>query len=60
MVKCGFGAALCFDFASTFYEDLCFIPLAPTLETGSVLVWKKNQAMGAAASAFIDSIKNTV
>ena len=60
MVKCGFGAALCFDFASTFYEDLCFVPLAPTLETGSVLVWKKNQAMGAAASAFIDSIKNTV
>lgn len=60
MVKCGFGVALCFDFASTFYEDLCFIPLVPTLETGSVLVWKKNQTMGAAASAFRDSVRNAL
>lgn len=60
MVKCGFGAALCFDFASTFYEDLCFIPLAPTLETGSVLVWKKNQTMDAAASAFRNLVKNAL
>jgi len=29
-----------------FYDDLCFVPLTPRLETGSVLVWKKNQMMG--------------
>lgn len=60
MVKCGFGAALCFDFASTFYDDLCFVPLTPRLETGSVLVWKKNQAMSTASSRFLETVKNAL
>ncbi len=58
MVERGVGVALCFDLGASFYEDLCFIPLAPTLETGSVLVWKKNQTLGAAASQFMSFLKN--
>ena len=58
MVERGVGVALCFDLGVSFYEDLCFIPLAPTLETGSVLVWKKNQTLGAATSQFMRFLKN--
>ena len=58
MVKTGIGAALCFDFGMQFYDDLCFVPLTPRLETGSVLVWKKNQMMGAAVKQFINHIRN--
>ena len=58
MVERGVGIALCFDLGVAFYEDLCFIPLTPTLETGSVLVWKKNQTLGAATSQFMRFLKN--
>ena len=58
MVERGVGVALCFDLGAAFYEDLCFIPLAPTLETGSVLVWKKNQMLGAATSQFMRYLRN--
>ena len=58
MVERGVGVALCFDLGVSFYEDLCFIPLAPTLETGSVLVWKKNQTLGSATSQFMRYLKN--
>ncbi len=58
MVQRGVGVALCFDLGVSFYEDLCFIPLAPTLETGSVLVWKKNQTLGAATSQFMRYLRN--
>ena len=58
MVERGVGVVLCFDLGATFYEDLCFIPLAPTLETGSVLVWKKNQTLGMATSQFMSFLKN--
>ncbi len=60
MVECGVGIALCFDLGATFYADLRFIPLAPTLETGSVLVWKKNQALGIATSQFVRFLKNAL
>ena len=60
MVKRGVGIALCFDLGVAFYEDLCFVPLAPTLETGSVLVWKKNQMLGAAAAQFMQFLKNAL
>ena len=58
MVERGVGVALCFDLGAAFYEDLCFIPLTPTLETGSVLVWKKNQTLGSATSQFMRYLKN--
>ncbi len=58
MVERGVGVALCFDLGVAFYEDLCFIPLTPILETGSVLVWKKNQTLGVATSQFMNYLKN--
>lgn len=69
MVKCElvkneldswFGTALCFDLGAAFYEDLCLVPLAPTLETGAVFVWKKNQMLGAAASQSMQFFKNAL
>lgn len=58
LVKSKAGAALCFDLGIVF-EDLCFVPLEPALETGSVLVWKKNQTLSTTISYFIQHIKNT-
>lgn len=60
MVKCGVGIALCFDLGAIYDDDLCFVPLAPALKTGSVLVWKKNQTMGEAVTHFIGTVKNAV
>lgn len=59
MVEQGMGAALCFEFG-IFYENLCFIPLEPQMETGSVLVWKKNQTLSAAHARFVQHIKEYV
>ena len=59
MVEQGLGAALCFDLGAVF-ENLRFVPLAPRMETGSVLVWKKNQALSMANTLFIQHIKNTL
>ena len=39
------------------YEGLCFIPLSPGIETGTVLVWKKTHIFSSAAAAFIDYSK---
>ena len=58
MVECGVGIALYFDLGVAFCKDLCFIPLYPTLETDSVLVWKKNQTLGVAPSQFRSFHKN--
>lgn len=52
MVEKGMGVALCFDLSVSF-EYLCFLPLAPCIETGTVLVWKKNQTLTAANAHFI-------
>lgn len=59
MVRNGVGTALFIDLGAI-YEDLCFVPFSPTLETGSVLVWKKNQMASECSAAFIEYIKNTV
>ena len=58
MVEQGLGVALCFDLGAVF-ENLRFVPLAPQMETGSVLVWKKNQTLSAAQTQFIRHIRNT-
>lgn len=60
MVKSGVGIALCFDLGAIYDEDLCFVPLAPALKTGSVLVWKKNQTMGEAVARFIGFVRNAI
>lgn len=57
MVRCGVGAALCFDL-NTAFDDLRFLPLSPRMETGTVLVWKKDQVLTPAVEAFHQHIKN--
>ena len=52
MVQNGVGAALCFRLESP-YAHIRYIPLAPRLETGAVLAWKKEQIASAAVSAFL-------
>lgn len=58
MVESGLGNALCFDLGLV-YGSLRFIPLSPKMETGSVLVWKKNQMLSDLAWHFIHHIKNS-
>jgi hypothetical protein len=56
MVQKGIGVAVCIRLRSM-YENLRYIPLSPKFETGSVLVWKKNQPFSLATSAFIEHSK---
>lgn len=58
MVRCGVGAALGFDLDVAF-RDLTFLPLSPKVETGTVLVWKKEQPLSPAADAFHQHLKYT-
>ena len=57
MVKHHVGIAICFDLEFQ-YDNLKFIPLCPTLHTGTVLVWKKNQMFSLVVSRFIEFIRN--
>ena len=57
MVRYGVGTALSFDLNFSF-DDLRFIPLSPTMDTGTVLVWKKDQVLTPAVEAFHEHIKN--
>ena len=59
MVKNGVAAARRYDFGSL-SDVLTFVPLSPTLETGTVLAWKKDQACSPAAEQFLGCIKNTL
>ena len=56
LVRHGAGAAVCFRLGIAF-EDLCFVPLAPELKTGSVLAWKKSQMVTPAVSRFLQFVK---
>ena len=60
MVKSGVGVALCLDLGANLQEDVCFVPLRPTLESGSVLFWKKNQALDTATAQFIRFLRNAL
>lgn len=57
MVCCGVGAALGFDLNLAF-DGLRFLPLSPPMETGTVLVWKKDQALTPVVEAFHQHIKD--
>jgi len=59
LVENGAGAALTLNIGQT-YQDLCFIPLSPRLESGCVLVWKKHQASSPAATAFVSHVKQCI
>jgi DNA-binding transcriptional LysR family regulator len=40
-------------------ENIRFVPLSPERKSGHVLAWKKNRVFGAAASHFLEYVKNT-
>lgn len=42
------------------YDGISFVPLAPRLESRTVLVWKKVQPFSPAATAFIDFFRDYV
>ena len=57
MVRYGVGTALSFDLNFSF-DDIRFIPLSPTMDTGTVLVWKKDLVLTPVVEAFHQHIKN--
>ncbi len=57
MVRYGVGTALSFDLNFSF-DDLRFVPLSPTMDTGTVLVWKKDLVLTPVVEAFHQHIKN--
>lgn len=59
MAKNKMGVVLTLKLESKF-DDLKFIPLEPKLESGTVLVWKKNQIHSALTESFIDFIKKYI
>lgn len=56
MVESGIGMALVMEFSCN-QDTLCLRPLEPALESGCVLVWKKNQALSPAMLRFIEHAK---
>ena len=56
MVQHHMGVALCLELESHF-EGLCFRPLEPAQENGTVLIWKKEQILPATTRAFIEHAK---
>lgn len=56
MVQNQMGVALCLELESRF-DGLCFRPLSPTQENGTVLIWKKEQILPATTRAFIEHAK---
>lgn len=53
MVQHKMGIALCIRLEAK-YDGLCFVPMKPQLNIGSVMVWKKNQIVSPPVNAFID------
>lgn len=56
MVESGIGVALVMEFACN-QDTLCLRPLDPELESGCVLVWKKNLTLSLAMQRFIAYMK---
>lgn len=52
VVRQGMGIGISLDLACT-YDDVVFLPLRPSLEHSSVLVWKKNQPRTKTIETFI-------
>lgn len=62
LVEEGIGCALALDrIVNTSRESpLCFRPLAPPLESGLNLVWRKHQTFSAAAELFLETLRRTL
>ena len=59
LVRQGLGAALCLRLECA-YDDLVFVPISLTLDSGSALVWKKHQIYSPAVSALIAHVNAAV
>lgn len=59
MVQNGVGSALCYVLDDVF-PDIRIIPLAPKLDVGAVLAWKKEQPASAASAKFIEEVKKCI
>lgn len=59
LARNGVGTVLTIKLDSAF-EGLRYVPLSPRLESGTVLVWKKDQPFSAAASAFLRHAKEYI
>ncbi len=59
MVQNQVGAAVCIELESQF-EDLCFRPLYPMREIGSVLVWKQKGTLPATTRTFLEYVKDAL
>ncbi|MEE0967175.1 MAG: LysR family transcriptional regulator [Bacilli bacterium] len=59
MVEAGLGYAITIDNIINISENskICFKPFYPSLETGCVLVWKKNQTFSTPVTKFIEMLQ---
>ncbi|MDE7395244.1 MAG: LysR family transcriptional regulator [Clostridiales bacterium] len=62
LVEQGLGVALSIQGAVSLYgnDKVCVRPLYPDLISTSVIVWKKHQPMGVAATKFLDRIRMSI
>lgn len=58
MIRNGVGVALGV-LIGNLTNELKFIPLSPPMETGSVLVWKKDQTFSPASAEFLSFLRYT-
>ncbi len=56
MVESKIGILICIKLNCN-YENLCFVPLSPAIESGTVLAWKKEQVFSQATTVFIEYAK---
>lgn len=60
LVKEGLGHALCIDhIINTTGTDLCFVPIAPRLESRVYLIWKKEAMLSRPATKLLELIQST-
>ena len=59
MAKSGMGAVICLEL-ETVYEGLRFVPLFPSVESGTALIWKKDQSFTPAVKVFLEHIHEMV
>lgn len=55
MARSGMGAVVCLQLNCT-YDGLRFIPLYPSVESGTVLIWKKDQIFSPAVRVFLEYV----
>lgn len=59
MVESGIGMAVLMEFSCE-QDTLCFRPLEPEMESGCVLVWKKDQTLSPAMQRFIAHVREAL